>query len=188
MQNNSTLQTIKYRRAVFQASFTEQPVDRQDILTILDAADSAPTHKRTQPWRFVVFREDGLQRLGAELSRIYQEVTPREKYSAQTEKNMGAKATLSQAAIAIIVNYSGDVPEWEEVAATACAVQNMWLAAHSIGLGGYWASPGLIEHIGPFLNLAPNQRCLGFFYLGYHASEDRQAVRSPLTEKIRWEE
>lgn len=188
MQNNQTLQTIKFRRATFQTSFNDTPVRREDLLTLLDAADSAPTHKRTQPWRFVVFRENGLQRLGAELSRIYKEVTPAEKYSAKTEENMGLKATGSQAAIAIVVNYSGALPEWEELAATACAVQNMWLAAHSIGLGGYWASPGLIKHIGPFLNLSPNQECIGFFYLGHHTSDEREAVRSPLEEKVRWEE
>lgn len=188
MQDNNILHTIKHRRAVFQTSFNDNPVSREDLLTLLEAADAAPTHKRTQPWRFVIFRQDGLQRLGTELARIYKEITPGERYSPMTEENMSKKATLSQAAIAIVVNYSGDLPEWEELAATACAVQNMWLAAHSIGLGGYWASPGLINHIGPFLNLDSNQKCIGFFYLGHHTSDPREPVRSPLEEKIRWEE
>ena len=101
---------------------------------------------------------------------------------------MGAKATQSAAAIAIVVNFSGAVPEWEEIAATACAVQTMWLAATSIGLGGYWASPGLINHIGPFLKLEENQRCIGLFYIGKPKEvEKREAVRSPLEDKIRWE-
>ena len=188
MERNKTLHDIKYRRAIFQNNFTQDPVTREDILTLLEAADSAPTHKRTQPWRFIVFREKGLLRLGQELSRIYREITPSDKYSTKTEENMGAKATMSQSAIAIVVNYSGDVPEWEELAATACAVQNMWIAAQSIGLGGYWASPGLIQHIGPFLELEPNQTCLGFFYLGHPSADEREPVRSPLTEKVRWEE
>ncbi|MVZ65560.1 nitroreductase [Sphingobacterium sp. DK4209] len=188
MQNNEILRAIQTRRSVFQASFTDQEVSREDILTILEAANAAPTHKRTQPWRFTIFRNEGLVRLGDELARIYKSVTPAEKYTEATEQNMAKKATQSKAAIAIIVNYTGELPEWEELCATAAAVENMWLAAHSIGLGGYWASPGLINHIGQFLNLEPNQKCIGFFYLGHHQSEEREPVRSSIEEKIRWEE
>jgi len=188
MHQNEVLKNIQLRRAEFQANFTDQEVSREDILTILEAANAAPTHKRTQPWRFVVFRNEGLIRLGEELARIYKSVTPSEKYTEVTEQNMAKKATDSKAAIAIIVNYTGELPEWEELAATACAVENMWLAASSIGIGGYWATPGLINHIGSFLNLEENQRCIGFFYLGHHESEPREPVRNPIAEKIRWEE
>ncbi len=185
---NEVIKAIQTRRAVFQASFTQEEVSKEDILTILEAANAAPTHKRTQPWRFVIYRQEGLQRLGAELSRIYKTVTPAEKYLEKTELSMGEKATLSNVAIALIVNYTGDLPEWEELAATSCAIENMWLAAHSLGLGGYWASPGLINHLGGFLNLEENQKCIGLFYLGHHQSEIREPVRTPIADKIRWEE
>lgn len=181
------LETIHYRRTVNQNSFTDQEISQEDILTILEAANAAPTHKRTQPWRFVVFQKDGLTRLGAELSRIYKAITPAEKYTEQTEINMGKKATDSNVAIAIIVNYTGDVPEWEELAATSCAVQNIWLSSHALGLGGYWATPGLINHLGSFLQLEENQKCIGLFYLGHHNSEPREPVRTPIADKVRWE-
>ncbi|MGJ1498857.1 nitroreductase family protein [Sphingobacterium spiritivorum] len=185
---NEVIEAIQTRRAVFQANFTDQEVSREDILTILEAANAAPTHKRTQPWRFVIFRKEGLQRLGTELSRIYKTVTPAEKYQEKTEITMGEKATSSNVAIALIVNYTGELPEWEELAATSCAIENLWLAAHSLGLGGYWASPGLINHLGGFLNLEENQKCIGIFYLGHHQAESREPIRTPITEKIRWEE
>lgn len=186
---NEVLRAIHFRRSVMQPAFSDQEIAKEDIQTLLEAANAAPTHKRTQPWRFVVFRGEGLDRLGAELARIYRETTPPEKYTEFTEQIMAKKATTSKVAIAIIVNYSGELPEWEELAATACAVQNMWLAAHSIGLGGYWASPGLINHLGDFLQLADNQKCIGLFYLGHPASlEEREPVRSPIEEKVRWVE
>lgn len=189
MNKNEVLSAIQFRRAVMQPAFSDQEVSKEDIQTLLEAANAAPTHKRTQPWRFVVFRGQGLDRLGVELARIYKEITPSEKYTELTEQNMAKKATTSKVAIAIIVDYSGELPEWEELAATACAVQNIWLAAHSIGLGGYWASPGLINHLGNFLKLADNQKCIGLFYLGHPKSADeREPVRSPIEEKVRWEE
>lgn len=189
MVENETLHTIQFRRSVMQPAFSDQEVTKQDIETLLEAANAAPTHKRTQPWRFVVFKDQGLKRLGEELAHVYKKTTPAEKYNEMTELNMAKKATMSKVAIAIIVNYTGELPEWEEVAATACSVQNMWLAAHSIGLGGYWASPGLIKHLGNFLKLEENQQCLGFFYVGrptHH--EEREPVRSPISERVRWEE
>ena len=188
MSKNEVLQAIQYRRSVFQANFTDEEISREDLLTILEAANAAPTHKRTQPWRYVVFRKEGLLRLGEELARIYKSITPAEKYTELTEQNMAKKATMSNAAIAIIVNYTGEVPEWEELAATACSVENLWLAAHSLNIGGYWASPGLINHMGQFLNLEPNQKCIGLFYLGHHQSEAREPVRNPIQDVIRWEE
>lgn len=187
-KSNDVLNAIHFRRTVNQNSFTTEEISKEDILTILDAANAAPTHKRTQPWRFVVFQKEGLVRLGDELARIYKNITPAEKYTEATEQNMAKKATTSNVAIAIIVNYTGDLPEWEELAATACAVENMWLAAHSIGIGGYWATPGLINHMDNFLNLEPNQKCIGLFYMGHHQSEPREPARSPIEEKIRWEE
>lgn len=186
--SNSVLAAIQNRRMVNQNSFTDRDISKEDILTILQAANAAPTHKRTQPWRFVVFRKEGLQRLGNELARLYKAVTPMEKYTELAEQNMAKKATMSNVALAIIVNYSGELPEWEELAATSCAVQNIWLAAHSLGLGGYWATPGLIDHLDGFLGLEGNQKCIGLFYLGHHDSEVREPVRSPIEDKIRWEE
>lgn len=185
---NEVLNAIHYRRAVNQNNYTDQDISKEDILTILEAANAAPTHKRTQPWRFVVFQKEGLERLGAELARIYKNITPAEKYTETTEINMSKKATTSNVAIAIIVNYTGDVPEWEELAATACAVQNIWLAAHSLNIGGYWATPGLINHLGEFLKLEENQKCIGLFYLGHYNAEAREPIRSPIESKIRWEE
>lgn len=185
---NEVLDAIHFRRTVNQNSFTDQDISQEDLMTILEAANAAPTHKRTQPWRFVIFKKEGLQRLGDELARIYKEVTPAEKYTEVTEQNMAKKATTSNVAIAIIVNYTGDVPAWEELAATAAAVQNIWLASHSLGIGGYWATPGLINHLDGFLNLEENQKCIGLFYLGHHQAEPREPVRSPIADKIRWEE
>lgn len=185
---NEVLKAIHLRRTVNQNSYTDQDISKEDILTILEAANAAPTHKRTQPWRFVIFKNEGLERLGTELSRIYKTVTPAEKYNEAAELTMGKKATTSTVALAIIVNYTGELPEWEELAATACAVQNIWLAAQSLGIGGYWATPGLINHLGGFLNLEENQKCIGLFYLGHHNSEPREAVRTPIADKIRWEE
>ena len=45
------------------------------------------------------------------------------------------------------------VPEWEEIASVAMAVQNMWLMAQELNLGGYWSSPLIIHQLEELLPL-----------------------------------
>lgn len=179
---------INHRRAVFPVSYSDRDIPKALLTELLACADAAPTHKRTQPWRFVVFRGKGLPRLADELAALYRAHTPAEQFLDKKLESTREKVLRSGAVIAIVAAYSGVIPQWEELAATACSVQNLWLAASAAGIGGYWSSPGSISHIGEFLGLAANEECLGFFYMGYHDEPPRTPSRRPLAEKVRWEE
>jgi len=181
-------QVINQRRSIFPPSYTGQDISKELLTELLDCADAAPTHKLTQPWRFVVFREQGLVRLADQLESLYMAHTSPEQFLQKKLENTRNKVLRSGAVMAIVASYSGTVPQWEELAATACAVQNLWLAASAAGIGGYWSSPGTIKHMGDFLDLAAHEECLGFFYMGYHDEPPREARRGPVAEKIRWEE
>ncbi len=178
---------INYRRSIFPASYTNREITKDTLIDLLACANAAPTHKLTQPWRFTVFQGTGLQRLADQLAERYRENTPPDQFLQKKYDTTREKVLQSAAVIAINIRYSGDVPEWEELAATACAVQNLWLAASAAGIGGYWSSPGSIKQLGDFLKLSPQEACLGFFYMGYHEEPLREAKREPVLEKIRWE-
>jgi len=181
-------QVINHRRSIFPPSYTARAIPKELLTELLDCANAAPTHKLTQPWRFVVFREQGLERLADQLAALYKAHTPPGQFLQKKLESTRDKVLQSGAVMAIVASYSGAVPQWEELAATACAVQNLWLAASAAGIGGYWSSPGTIKHIGNFLGLEANEECLGFFYMGYHDEPPRTANRRPVAEKIRWEE
>jgi nitroreductase len=79
------------------------------------------------------------------------------------------------------------LPEWEEIAATAMAVQNMWLTAFELGIGAYWSSPGLIKYIDKFIQLEEEEQCLGFFYLGKYDGDLPEGTRkSTIEQKTVW--
>ncbi len=86
--------------------------------------------------------------------------------------------------------HEDKVPEWEEIAATAMAVQNLWISCVDSNLGGYWSSPKYSEDLYSFLGLESDERCLGYFYLGkYDASTPLRrdmSRRDPVTSKIEW--
>jgi len=182
------IRIIKQRRAVFPPSYTKKAIPKDVLIKLLDCANAAPTHKLTQPWRFVVFRDSGLARLADQLAELYKIHTPSERFLQKKYENTREKVLQSGAVVAIVTSYSGMIPQWEELAATACAVQNLWLAATATGIGGYWSSPGSIDYMGDFLALADHEACLGFFYMGYHTEPAREPNRRAIIEKIRWED
>lgn len=179
---------IKNRRSVFPASYIQKEIPKEIIEEILESANYAPTHKLTQPWRFVVIRNEAKANLAEELRRIYQETVPAEKFLQKKFDSFGTKALQAECIIAINVQFSGKIAEWEEIAATACAVQNMALTAEALNIGAYWSSLGLISSLGEFLGLAENEKCFGLFYMGYHEEEPRAAKRTAMAEKVKWME
>jgi hypothetical protein len=143
-QAQNLLAAIRGRRAVYAKDFTGAPVTRAQLETMLEAARWAPTHKRTEPWRFVVLAGEAKSEFESLTQRLVAERAPedkREAVLAKLARKAGADWKLVSCYIAICVKRSPDkLPEWEEVAATACAAQNMWLAAGAAGVAGYWSS------------------------------------------------
>jgi nitroreductase len=180
------------RRSVFPETFTGQAISREALTQILEAAHAAPTHKHTQPWRFLVLHSDeARQNLADTQSGWYKNTMTGDKFSEKKYDKMRSRPVKSGAVIAIIMqrDASASVPEWEELAAVSMAVQNLWLAAHAQGLGGYWGSPGFIksDDCRNMLELAEGQQCLGFFYLGYHKMPVMYPQqRDALETKVSW--
>ncbi|MBD1259683.1 nitroreductase [Maribacter polysiphoniae] len=177
---------IKDRRSVFPDQYVDIPISKKDLDQILEAANWAPSHKKTEPWRFKVMQGESKERLGTFLSTKYQEVEERPKQVKI--KKLKENPTKSAVVIAICMQRdpNGSVPEWEEVAAVAMAVQNMWLCCTEIGIGCYWSSPGLITHMDEFFDLAEGEKCLGFLYMGFFEGELAIGQRNPIKDKVVW--
>ncbi|MDQ7947999.1 MAG: nitroreductase [Pedobacter sp.] len=178
---------IERRRSVFPASYLPKDIEETTIAKVLAAANYAPTHKLTQPWRFVVITGEAKAKLGAELGRIYRETVPEAKFLQKKHDSFAEKTAQAACILAINIQFHPDqLPAWEEIASTACAVQNIALTAESLGIGAYWSSPPLIDHLDQFLGLSADEKCYGLFYMGYHEEAPRKANRTPMEEKIKW--
>ncbi|QAA82615.1 nitroreductase [Aequorivita sp. H23M31] len=178
---------IRNRRAVFPAQYNEDTISKEEISTILETANWAPNHRRTEPWRFKVFHGISQAALGKFMAETYKSTT--DKFSERSYQKMIENPTKAGCVIAICMQRDPkeSVPEWEEIAATAIAVQNMWLTASEMKIGSYWSSPGVKEHLGDFINLEDGERCLGFFYMGKYDGELPEGTRkSPIEEKTEW--
>ncbi|MBI5813839.1 MAG: nitroreductase [Meiothermus silvanus] len=184
------LQTIRARRRIQQIYYLPDPVPQEYLEMMLEAANWAPTHGQTEPWRFTVFAGEARRALGEKFAESYRLGTPPEafeiaKYEQQLSRVWKVPLWI---ALGMQVGTNPKIPEWEEVAAVAAAVQNMQLVARSLGLGTFWASgmPVRHENTARFVGLEPPHKLLGFLMVGYPAIPWPEGKRGDWREKVSW--
>lgn len=181
---------VQNRRSVFPYQFEKGKVIPDEIIwQILENSNRAPNHKETEPWRFTVFSGEGLKHFSRLQSEIYTKYAG-EKFKESKLKNLAEYPLMSSHIIAIgMKRNETKLPEVEEIAAVGCAIENIYLTVTAYGLGGYLSTGGItyIEEAKPYFDLEPNDKLIGFFYIGYPASLAASLTkRNAVNEKVKW--
>ncbi len=178
---------IRSRRSVFPKMYNGQNISKEIIEEVLENANWAPTHKLTEPWRFKVIQGNGLKRLSDFLGEHYKR-NAGEKFSEMKYNKTIKKPIQSDTIILICMQRDPEerVPEWEEIAAVSCAVQNMWLTCTAHGIGSYWSTTKAIHDISDFIDLEEGEICLGLFFMGKYDPIDLPAKRNSVSDKVKW--
>lgn len=187
----SVNQVIENRRSVYQQQYTGQQVSDAIVNQMLENANWAPTHKLTEPWRFVVFTGGGLVKLAEFQAELYKKLTIEDStYKEERYQNLLTKPMLSSHIISVGMkrDQKKSVPEVEEIGAVFCAVQNMYLTAAAYGIGGYLSTGGItyFEAAKSFFGLEEEDRLLGFFHIGVPKMTMPKGKRTPIQDKVRW--
>ena len=181
---------IKNRRSIFPNMYTGEPVPKYIIEQMLENANWAPTHKFTEPWRFKVFYGEAINKFASLQADLYQQRTTAETFDETKHQKFKEKPLLASCIIAIIMKRDpqGRIPEMEEVAAVSCAVQNMYLTATAHGAGCYWSTggPTFWEEAKPHFDLGPDDKLMGFLYVGMPADKQYRSMRGDWKEKVEW--
>ncbi len=182
---------IRGRRSIFPRSYSQQPVADSIIEEMLENANWAPTHKFTEPWRFVVFNGEGLKQFADFQSSTYKKHAEADGTFDEVRYQKLVNNPLKASHI-IAVGMKRDpeerVPEIEEVISVGCAVHNMQLTAAAYGLGSYLSTPKIIHYpeFKPFLGLGENDQFLGIFYIGSFEGEWPKSTRKAIANKVKW--
>ncbi|MGB1241091.1 MAG: nitroreductase family protein [Chitinophagales bacterium] len=190
---------IRGRRTIKPESFVQpvRVIDSNIVETLLENANWAPTHGMNEPWRFKIFAGESRQKLGGFLANWYKENKTGDNFKEAKYQKILNRPNFSSHVIAICMERKSNtkIPEIEDIEAVACAVQNIHLTATAYGIGGYWSSGGATytDDMKEALGLGINDKCLGFFYLGYpkegayqKASETILLKRTSYTNKVEW--
>jgi len=189
-RTRAVLQLIRERRNTPYLKVKPDPIGEDRLRLLLEAANWAPTHRHTEPWRFHVFVGDGRARLAQTLGDVYRQ-TAGTAFSERKFQKTIARPRHTPAVLAVSMQPPDPplLPEFEEILAVGCAVQNLWLVAQSLDIGVSWSTPAYIDHpeLRAFLGLADNARCFGFLYLGYlEEGCELRSVRQPIEDKLTW--
>lgn len=195
--DNETLATIARRRSV--RIFDGRPVDPELIRTLLQAANQAPSAHNSQAWRFILVGPEKKKELAALVSARAADI-PR---PASVLLRMAARTVASAPAVIAVANTGELVRHGEElfrlsgaqgldffrtmeIQGSAAAVQNLLLAATSLGLGAVWLGilyllkddvlPLLGEPEGEFMAVVP---------VGYGAHPAKSPKKRSLAEIVR---
>lgn len=184
-------QLIRQRRSIFPKDYTGEVVRDEIIDQMLENANWAPTHKFTEPWRFVVFSGEGLKQLATFQSECYKSVTiANDTYRDDRYQSLQTKPMESSHIIAIgmKLDEAKRLPEWEELGAVFCAIQNMYLTATAYGVGCYLSTGGItnFEEAKSFFGLAPDDKLCGFLHVGILIGNVPDGRRRPIGEKVKW--
>ncbi len=186
---------LAHRRSFKPAMLKQEPVSRELIEKILEAANWAPSHGQTEPWRFVVFAGEGRCLLAQAIEDAYRaDATKQGNFNQVALEANRERAWAAPAWIAIAMSPaqradgSLAMPEIEEELAVACAVENMHLMASALGLGAKWTTNAVMNHpvVAAKLGLNPPAKLMGFFFVGWPSGEWPAGKRRPVSEKTTW--
>lgn len=197
MAMNETINTINKRHST--RVFSEKPVSDEDIMTILDAAHKAPSAHNLQSWKFIIIKSEKKKGLA---NLISSKATLFPKASAVLLK-MAARSILSAPVVIAIANsgeliahgkdlFKIEANEAEqffrtmEIQSSSAAVQNLLLAATSLGIHSVWLGimylikDEVLEYLeeskGEFMAIIP---------IGYPINESKSPKKRPLTVVIK---
>lgn len=182
---------IRNRRSVFPKDYTGEKVDDAIVRQLLENANWAPTHKLTEPWRFIVYTGEGRKKLAEVQASVYKQKTEADgTFKEERYQNLLTKPMESSHIILVYLkrDEKKSVPEIEEAGAVFCAVQNMYLTATAYGIGCYLSTGGItyFEETKPAFGLAPEDKVIGFFHIGVPKHQNQVSRRKPVEEKISW--
>ncbi len=116
---NETLKTIMTRRSV--RSFSEKKIKKEDLDAILKAAIYAPSGMNRQTWQFTAITD---RKKIQQLAAMIEEKTDREEYDFYKPD-------------VLIISSNERDSKWGPED-NACGLENIFLAAWSLGIGSVW--------------------------------------------------
>jgi nitroreductase len=180
--------------------FIKQEISDDHINILLQAAHEAPSAHNQQSWRFIVMRDQKRQ----ELARLVTSRSGKLPRPASTLLRMAARSIAGAPAVIAIANtgdlirhgtqlfkvekeMAHDFFRTMEIQSSAAAVQNLLLAATSLGLATVWLGilylikDDVLEFLGE-----PKGEFMAVVPVGYAATSSHGPQKQSLEMKVRY--
>jgi 5,6-dimethylbenzimidazole synthase len=188
------------RRGVYRAihqrrdirHFRPDPIPNSVLARLIQAAHHGPSVGFMQPWDFILIQDLARRKQVKELFERERQAAacffdqPRRSHylSLKLEGILDTPVNLCvtcDPTRAEVVLGRNSMPE-TDVYSTCCAVQNLWLAARSEGIGVGWVSILKLPQLRQILGIPPHILPVAYLCLGYPVEFPPQ----PLLETVGW--
>lgn len=167
-----------FSRRDVRSHFTDRPIEDKVLSRILNAAHHAPSVGFSQPWNFILIKDNATR------NKIKESFDKERMRSSQLVEEPKRTKYLSfklegilESAINLCVTYDpvkfgpfvigrSSIPE-AGLYSVCCAVQNLWLAARTEGVGLGWVSILSNETLRKVLELPEHVVPVAYLCLGY---------------------
>lgn len=193
-----TLRSIRNRRSV--RLFTEQRVPDELVATLLEAANQAPSAHNQQSWRFLVLRGGKKHELADVVNNRANDF-PR---PSSILLRMASRSIISAPVVIAVANTgelihhgsklfqvereaARDFFRTMEIQSSAAAVENLLLAATSVGLGSVWLGILFLmkDEVLRFLG-EPQGEFMAVIPIGYSARKTEGPKKRALDTTVRF--
>ncbi|MBT8173628.1 MAG: 5,6-dimethylbenzimidazole synthase [Nitrosopumilus sp.] len=167
-----------YSRRDVRSHFTSKPIEDKILSKILHAAHHAPSVGFSQPWNFILIKNDHTKK---KIKESFQEEKKRSSQLIEEPKRskyLSFKLEgISEAPVNVCVTYDptkfgpfvigrSSIPE-AGLYSVCCAIQNLWLSARTEGVGLGWVSILSNEVLKEVLELPEHVIPVAYLCLGY---------------------
>lgn len=182
-----------YSRRDVRSDFTSKPIENKILSKILNAAHHAPSVGFSQPWNFILIKDVSTRKKIKESFDVERERSSKLVEEPKRAKYLSFKLEgIMDAPVNLCVTYDpskfgpfvigrSSIPE-AGLYSVCCAIQNLWLAARTEGLGLGWVSILSNDTLREVLNLPEHVMPIAYLCLG-HVDE---FSKKPDLEKAGW--
>jgi 5,6-dimethylbenzimidazole synthase len=195
-EEKKALYKVIYKRRDIR-TFQPTPIPEESIYNLLNAAHHAPSVGFMQPWNFImVTSQEVKERLAwaADKERRALAIHYEEQEKKQSHFLSLKIEGIKEAPLTICVTCDptrggshvlgrNSIPETDQLS-TACAIQNMWLAACVEGLAMGWVSFYKKQDVRDILEIPPHIDPVALLTIGY----TDEYPDKPILETSKWEE
>jgi nitroreductase len=143
-----------------------------EIDAMLAAADAAPDHGLLHPWRLLVLDDEQRARVADAYAAAQRDVDP----SPELVERAASKPLRGPCVVAALARTVAHpkVPDWEQLAAAAAAVQNLCLAATALGYGSAWRTGWFVGHaaVRAALGASDDEQVIGMIHIGTQRAKE----------------
>ena len=177
-QEKDGLYKAIFSRRDVRSHFTSEPIDDEILTRILNAAHHAPSVGFSQPWNFILIKNEETRK------KIKESFILENKKASELVEDIKKSKYLSlklegilESAINLCITYDPtkfgpfvigrtSIPE-AGIYSVCCAIQNLWLASRAEGIGVGWVSILSNEELKKALELPEHIIPIAYLCLGH---------------------